>query len=137
MARKTKELTISAAGRDQGKVFILTEPSSDQSERLAGRFWFMMARAGAKVPAELRRAGMAGIASMLQGDFADMLPYLDWDETQPLLDELMQHVRYQHAPGHPLQKIVDGESCPVEEIGTRLQLKMEMFELITGFSLVG
>ena len=137
MARKTKELTITAEGRDQGKVFILTEPSSFDSERLAGRFWLMMARAGAKVPPELRKAGMAGVATMLQGDFADMLPYLSWDELEPLLNELMECARYRHAAGHPLQKIVEGESCPVEEIATRFQLKMEVFELITGFSLVG
>jgi len=137
MTRKTKELTITAEGRDHGKVFVITEPSSDTSERLAGRFWIMLMRAGAQIPKDQRQAGMAGVAMFLSSDISEVLPYLNWDELEPLLDELMACVRYRHAPTHPLQAIMAGESCQIDEIATRFQLKMEAFELITGFSLVG
>ncbi len=123
MPRKTKEVVITEDGRDKGKVFIITEPSSYESEQIALHFLNVTTRKDA-----VADEGMAGVAKLLNPANP---------ESQQLLARLMTCVTYQHAPGHKPQVIREGEECQIEEVATRMQLKTEAFQLITGFSLAG
>jgi len=46
----------------------------------------------------------------------------------------LQQAKYEHAPGHPLQAIVPGVNCCVEEIKTFLTIQTALFKLHVGFS---
>lgn len=133
MARKTKELTITAEGRDAGKVFKLTEMSADQAERWATRAFFAMANAGVELPDNVAEQGMAGLAVVaLTG-----ISKLAYEVAEPLLAEMLTCVKYVHAPGQAAQTIMSGEMCQIEEVKTFMQLRLEVLELHTGFSLAG
>ncbi len=129
MTRKTKEVIITDEGnRDKGKVFVITEPSSYECEQIALRFFSVVGRKRKDKDDPTADEGMAGVASIYDPSNPDF---------QHLLSQLMGCVKYQHAPGHPLQVIKEGEECQIDEVSTRMKLKHEAFELITGFSLAG
>lgn len=125
--RKTETVVIpeDPKNRDHGKVFVITEPSSYECEMIALRYFTATSH---KEDDEKKKAGMAGVAAVFDTSNPDI---------QNLLSQLMSCVKYQHAPGHPLQTIKEGDECQIEEVSTRMQLKMTAFELITGFSMVG
>jgi hypothetical protein len=127
--RKTSTLTITDKGRDEGKVFVLQEMSADQAERWAIRALLALTKAGVDLPAGAAEAGMAGIAaSGLQA-----LGQLDFATIEPLLTEMWECVRYRHKEKGPLQSIVEGENSQIEEVATRIQLRMAVFRLHTDF----
>lgn len=145
MPRKTTQVTITADGRDKGKMFVLREMSSDQAERWFIRLVLALANAGAKVPEGVLFGGAAG--------FADMLPTLknslvvairaiqglDYSEVQPLMDELTQFIKWQPTPyavpRPPEQEIFPGEHSQIDEVSTWLKLRFELIQLHVGFSL--
>ena len=60
--RKEAMVTIDAPGRDQGKVYKLTEMPASQAEAWATRLMLCLARGGVDVPANFLDLGMEGIA---------------------------------------------------------------------------
>jgi hypothetical protein len=48
---------------------------------------------------------------------------------------MMACVQYDHGNGTPLQAIMEGAHSQIEDVTTRLQLRVKVFELHTGFSL--
>lgn len=127
--RRTATIKITDEGRDKGKTFIVTEMSSADGEDWAIQAFFALANAGMEFPDEVAQGGFAGIAAV--GYQALMkLPY---EAAKPLLDKMMTCVQYQHDPKHPLQPIYEGDACQIEEIKTRLLLRMEVFKLHTLF----
>ena len=133
MARKTKEVVIAAEGRDHGKTFIITEMPADQAERWALRALLALQAAGVSLPDGFEATGMAGVA------FAGLtaLGRIRYEDVAPLLQEMMGCVKYRHRPGQDAQPLAVGEECQVEEVATLLQLRGEVLELHTGFSLAG
>jgi hypothetical protein len=134
--RKTEMVTVPMEGRDKGKTFLITEMGAVQGERWATRALLALGRSGVEVPDELRGAGMAGIA--LYGIRA--LLRVAYDDAQPLLDEMMNCVKFVPDARHPnfarsLVTSQSGESDDVEEVSTLLYLRSKVFELHTGFSL--
>ena len=131
MARKVKEVVITAEGRDQGKTFVITEMPADQAERWALRALLALQAAGVSLPDGFEAAGMAGVA------FAGLsaLNRIRYEDIAPLLQEMMGCVKYRHRPGQDAQPLAVGEECQVEEVATLLQLRAEVLELHTGFSL--
>jgi hypothetical protein len=128
MARKTKEITITDSGRDQGKKFILTEMLAAQAETWAIRVFLALAKSGVEIPEDVQGSGFAGIASLgLQA-----LGSVSWDLAEPLLKEMMDCVQIQPSVGIT-RKIVDN-SEDIEEIGTRIKLRGEVFSLHVDFS---
>jgi hypothetical protein len=128
MARKTKEITVTDSGRDQGKKFILTEMPAAQAENWAFRVFLALAKSGVEIPEDVQGSGLAGIASMgLQA-----LGSVSWDLAEPLLNEMMDCVQVQPSAGIT-RKIVDN-SEDIEEIGTRIKLRGEVFSLHVDFS---
>lgn len=129
MARKTKTVTITSSGRDQGKVFFLTEMPATKAEKWAARAFLALAKAGLDVPEEAASAGVAGFAAM----GLDAIGKLNWEDAEPLLDEMMGCVQVQPSPGitRPLVESADD----IEEVMTLLEIRKELLELHLGFSL--
>ena len=130
--RKVREYTVTEENRDFGKTFILTEWPADQAERWATRFLLALAKGGATLPAGALLAPSAGLAAVGLSMAANLNP----DEALPLLDELMQCVTFQptNTALKPM-KILPGEGSQIEEVATRVKLKLAVLELHTGFSL--
>jgi len=128
MARNVKTLTITAAGRDRGKVFVLTEMSAMAAEKWAARAVLALARSGVDVPANLDDMGMMGVAILGVRAFAGA----EYEDVAPLLDEMMLCVTYKPDPTQPLTRaLIDDD---VEEIATLLELRREVMELHVNFS---
>lgn len=117
-------------GRDKGKTFLLTEMPASQAEKWAMRALMIAARNGLDIPANLGvESGMQGIAVMgiktvLQSNF---------DDIEPLLDEMMQCVQVMPDPANPnvVRRLIEDD---IEEIKTRLLLRQEVLKLHTDFS---
>lgn len=130
MARRTATITIDAKGRDEGKRFLLTEMSADQAEAWAMRALLALTNAGVELPDEVLSAGMAGIATI--GIRA--LGKLSYTVAAPLLAEMMDCVQIvMPAATRPL---LHGDGGDIEEVKTRLTLRLEVFKLHLDPSLV-
>lgn len=134
MPRRVERKTISdtdPAYRDNGKTFVLTEMDAYAGQKWATRALFALGRSGLQLPAE----AMAGGWAVLAGFGLQALLSADYGLIEPLLDEMLSHAKYEHAPGHALMAISPGPNCVVEEIKTFLTLQAALFKLHTGFSL--
>lgn len=129
MARKTKTW-VADNGRDSGKHFMITEMSAYHGEKWAMRVMSALARSGIPVPQEAMTAGLEGLAYFGLRSFLAV----EFDDAEPLLDEMMQCVQIVPDPRNPsVLRPVDEED--VEEVATILALRSEVFALHTGFSL--
>lgn len=130
MARKTKQLTIDAEGRDAGKIFLLTEMPASRAEKWATRALLAMARSGEDISQDAIKAGflavmLVGVHKLLSMDFAD---------AEPLLDEMMACVEaLPGGPGGVARPLIEDD---IEEVSTRLLLRSEVLELHVGFSVI-
>lgn len=130
--RKEKVLQIKEAGRDNGKIFLLTEKPAMQAEKWAARAALAIMRSGVEVPDGFASMGWAGIAIIGFKSLAGVT----WTDLEPLLDEMFECVRLVPDPANPSfsRALIEGD---VEEVRTMATLRMEVFELHTGFSLAG
>lgn len=140
--RATKTVTVSAAGRDKGKQFKLTEMSADAAERWALRALLVLANAGAKLPEGALDAGFAGFASTVPDLMVNGIRALGGmtytPEVEQLLADMMVCVEYQpDGPGMPAQTLFRGDSCQIEEVRTRVFLRGEVLKLHMDPSLAG
>ena len=138
MARRTNKVTISEAGRDKGKTFLLTELPADQAERWAIRCLLAIANSGSKLPDDALEAGMAGLALTVRSFIVVGLRSLQgmrYDDVGDLLDEMLGCIQYCPPGGLPPQKLFEGENCQIEEVATRLTLRWEVLQLHINFSL--
>lgn len=133
MARNTKEVNIELANRDHGKRFLLTEMPAHRAERWATRAFFALGRAGIELPAGLEEVGWAGLAVLGLRAMAR----LDFEDAEPLLDEMMTCVEIVPDPERFPQIHRPLVEDDVEEVSTRMVLRSEVFELHTGFSVAG
>lgn len=129
MARRIQTLTIDAEGRDQGKIFVLKEMPAEQAEKWAGRAILALAKSGVEVPDDVAAAGLAGVASVGIKAFGGIA----WDMAEPLLDEMFTCVTIQPNVDKPqiTRRLVEDD---IEEVATRLKIRIALFELHTGFS---
>jgi len=128
--RKTLDVTIMAGtpdtNRDHGKVFRITEMPAAHAERWAGRALRALARSGVPLPDDIEQAGMAELASVGFRALAGV------DDTT--FDSLMEEIIACVSVKEP-KLIRDLTEDDIEEVSTRLTLRLEVFQLITGFSL--
>lgn len=132
MSRKTKDITIDAPGRDQGKTFLLTELAAKPAEKWANRVFLALARSGLDLPPNLDlTGGMSGIYQLAQ-----LVGHLRFPELDPLMDELMGCVQFVGDRGFTRALIDAGsESDDIEEVATRHFLRQEVIDLHVNFSL--
>jgi hypothetical protein len=130
MARRTATVTIVEAGRDLGKVFILTEMSATQAEKWATRMLLAIGQSGVEIPDNLAAAGIAGLAVVSLRAFAGV----PWHLAEPLLDEMFGCVAFQPDPARPMvvRALIEDD---IEEIATRVRLREEIVSLHLGFSI--
>lgn len=128
MARKILTIAIDADGRDRGKVFVLTEMPASQAERWALRALSALASSGVEIPDDIANAGLAGVARLGIQAFGG----LPWDKAEPLIAEMFQCVAFQPDPTKPSVTRVLIED-DIEEVATRLKLRIELLKLHIGF----
>lgn len=130
MARRTASVTISAEGRDHGKVFILTEMSASQAEKWAARAMLAIGQSGVQIPDDVATAGLAGVAAI----GIQAISGVPWHLAEPLLDEMFRCIAFQPNPAQPdvVRALMEDD---IEEIATRVQLREEVISLHLGFSI--
>lgn len=130
MARKTDTIVVEAAGRDQGKHFVLTEMSATQAEKWAIRAVLAVTKSGLDVPEDVAQMGMGAVAAMGLRAFTNV----QFHDAELLMDELMTCVKIMPDVSKPMvtRPLIEDD---VEEVATRLFLKAEVFRVHTGFSL--
>lgn len=146
MARRERVVTLTSA-RDKGKTFRLREKSAHHAERWALRLLLALANAGAKLPEGALDAGLAGLAAVeaSNGGLAAMalggvksLAGLDYRMVQPLLDEMLECVKYQPPGGLPPQDLLVGtDDDQVEDAASYWTLYYEVLQIHVDFSLAG
>lgn len=132
MARKTKLLTIQTSGRDAGKVFYLEEFPAARIEDWGIRLVQAATRGGLDIPVAIAQQG--ALAMAIYGIAA--LGSMKSEDSRPLLAEMMECVKIVRDPARPEMQF---SLMPddIEEVGTLLKLREEVFELHTGFSIPG
>jgi len=126
--RKTKEVTFgSEAGRDAGKVYVLTEMSAARSEKWAVRALLALGAAGFKFPPDIDAPGMAAMA--LVG--INSLLSIDYYLAEPLLDEMMACVKIRPSEKAELRDLIEDD---IEEVSTRVRLRKAVWDLHVDFS---
>lgn len=137
--RKTKLVQITEGGsveanRDYGKHFLLTEMASRPAEKWAARVFQALGRANVEIPPEVAVAGFIGLVFM----GIKMLSSMRYDDYESLMDEMMQCIKIIPDMARPevIRPIRDtgSEGDDIEEIGTRLRLREELFTLHAGFT---
>jgi len=144
MARRTREVLIDKDvpdNRDAGKLYVLTEMPATQAEKWAAKAFLGMAKGGIQIPDDLASSGMAGIAALTIGAFAN----LRFADAEPLMDEMFAScVAYVPDPsnrsiyrgakvadlGNPIGRMLEDD---IEEVATRVKLRREVFDLHTLF----
>ena len=128
MARSTVNYTVTDEGRDRGKVFVITEMSSAKAERWAMRALLALMNGNVDMPEGFQRTGLAGMAEM----GLKALSHLKFDVAEPLLNEMFECVQIMPDPTKPqlVRALIDQD---IEEIQTRLKLRVEVWKLHTGF----
>lgn len=129
MARKTAMITIDKANRDQGKVFLITEMGAAQAESWAMRVFLALMAANVELPSGIEDLGMAGLAEV----GLKALGGLKWEVAQPLIEEMLECIQVIPNPAntHVQRGLVETD---IEEVATRLMLRMEVFNLHVDFS---
>ena len=128
MARNVANYTVTDEGRDQGKVFVLTELPASRAESWAMRALLALMAGGVELPEGFDRMGMAGMAEV----GIKALSGLKWDVAEPLLAEMWQCVQIMPDPSKPhvIRNLIEED---IEEIATRVKLRAEVWKLHTGF----
>lgn len=122
---------IGDISRDYGKVFVLREMPASQAEKWAMRALLSVARSGIDI-GQAAGQGMQGIAMM----GVSALLAANWEDAEPLLDEMMGCIQVQPDPSNPhvVRPLIEDD---LEEVWTRIYLRREVLEMHVGFSLSG
>lgn len=128
MARKVQTVTISAEGRDKGKVFLITEMPASRAEQWALRALLAIGRGGVQLPEGIEKMGFAGIVSY----GINLITQLPYDEAEYLLAEMFTCVQIMPDPARP-QIVRAVQDDDIEEVATRITLRKEIFGLHSDF----
>ncbi len=128
MARKSVTYVVTDEGRDKGKKFLITEMSAEQCEEWAMRVLLAVMGSNPELPPGFETLGMAALAEI----GLRMIASLKWDQAKPLLDEMFSCVEILPDAKH---LNVRRALIPVdiEEVSTRLKLRLEVWNLHMGF----
>lgn len=130
MARKTVNYTVEDKGRDHGKVFVITEMSAEDAEDWAMRALFALVNNKVDIGNVSPDMGMAGLAQI----GFQALGAVDPATVKPLFKEMFACVRIMPTP-HGAKAAVVRDLVPddIEEVMTRVKLRIEIFKLHTDF----
>jgi hypothetical protein len=127
-SRKTVYLTIEDKGRDEGKMYLLTEMPARQGEEWAIRAVGAAMKYTTEMPEGFENGGMASLAQIGLRALAGV----PWEVLKPLLDEMMSCAQIVPDPRNQkiYRQLIDSDT---EEISTRLKLRSEIFKLHADF----
>jgi len=128
MIKKKRVWITKADSRDDGKLFLLTEKPALQAEMWAHRALGAITMVDTSIPEEIRKGGMAGLASI----GFESLAKINLDYYQMLMDEMLECVQI---VDNKVPRAIAGED--IEEVTTLMALRTEVFALHTGFSIAG
>lgn len=130
MARKTAVYKVKHEGRDKGKQFLLTEMDAEQGEAWAIRVLLALMASNVSLPDGFENLGMAAVAQMgLQA-----ISGLKWEVAKPLLDEMFGCIEITPDPKKThVHRALLSEPADIEEIRTRFDLRIEVWQLHMGF----
>lgn len=130
MARKELIIQIQEPGRDQGKAYFIREMPATKAEKWAMRAFLAIGRAGIDIPKDLADSGFAGIAKIA----LELICKLPFEDAEALMDEMFACVQAIPNPQNPgiVRPLVEDD---IEEIATRIKLRVEVFKLHAGFSI--
>lgn len=123
--RNTVRHTETAAGRDAGKVFVITEMGARPGHRWACRVLFAMMNAGVDMPDGYAELGMAALATMA-GSSIGRIPF---EVAEPMLDELLTCVRFIPDPANSPNVERALFESDIEEVATIFKLQHAAFKL--------
>jgi hypothetical protein len=119
MARKVEHVTIELEGRDQGKVFVLTEMPATLGKPWLMKVTTLLAVQGMDIKALGKAGGVAALAMVMD---------------DPILTGWRDCVKYQHEGQMPQAIFWDKPTCQIEEIETVTFLQAKVLELHMGFT---
>lgn len=130
MARLVETYTVDDnGGRDANKSFLITEMPPMQAYKWACRVIIMLISGGWKAPEGARSMGMAGLATLT---LTDLTSGINWEELEPLLDELMGCVKF--IPNLQNPNVTRGLiESDIEEFTTIAKLQQSAFMLHINF----
>lgn len=129
MARKEINVTIQDEGRDKGKVFHIIEMPASQAEAWAMKVLLALAKSGVDLDESVLNAGWAGVAVLGFKALGSINP----DDALPLFNEMLDCIQIIPNPSIPnvIRRLVEND---IEEVATRLKLRLEVFYLHGNFS---
>src|SRR6202012_2101077 len=128
--RKVITHTITSEGRDRGKVYQITEMSAAKGEAWAIRIFMALLQGNVDIPPGLlNNLGLAALAEF--GMRA--LTSLKWDVLEPLLKEMFDTIQIMPDPKQPLVVRPLMTEDDIEEIPTRIELRIQVWNLNMGF----
>jgi hypothetical protein len=132
--RREKLVTVTRAGRDEAKTFVVTEMSAVQAEEWFCRAVMLLARSGTEVPPDIFHHGSAAFAAIGISAALSGLGKAPWAEVKALMVELLACVAFR-TPAGPVITVSSQVMSQIEEVETILLLKEEVLSLHLGFSL--
>jgi len=128
MARLVSNYTVTKEGRDLGKTFVITEMPASRAEAWATRALLALMAGGVELPDGFERMGMAGMAEV----GIKALTGLKWEVAEPLLAEMFDCIQIMPDKSKPaiVRDLIEQD---IEEIITRFDLRMEVWNLHAGF----
>ena len=130
MAQQTMDITIGTSGRDAGKTFRITEMKPEEGEWFAMRALMLIASGGKEMP-DISGGALAALAST----GIQSLMYCPPEKIKPLWDELTECWSFVPDKNKNFaRKIVEGD---IEEVGTRIHLRMKTLEMHLNFFMEG
>jgi len=137
----SEPFTVDSKGPDKGKVFLLTRMDAFRAEKWAIRAFLALIEGGVKIPPEMAAGGMMALVteeamSAILGALVGGLGQLDWKKVEPLLDEMLECIRFMPDPvGNPdFSRPLNKQAGDIQEVPTLLKLRGALLKLQTGFS---
>jgi hypothetical protein len=127
--RRTMSYKVEDKGRDEGKLFLITEMAASHAENWAMRALLALMNGEVEVPEDVASLGMAKLAEI----GLKKLGSLSFEVAEPLLAELMTCIQIIPDPlkTHVVRPLIESD---IEEVATRIKLKWEVLNLHVDFS---
>lgn len=136
--RNEKDHIVTEEGRDKNKVFHIVEMPASRAERWAMRALLALTHSGVDLGDIDPTSGMRGLAEAraLGAKLLRALVGLQFDEVEPLLDEMMTCVFFKPDKSNPsmYRPLMEED---IEDVTTRIQLRLEVLNVHLGFLSAG
>jgi hypothetical protein len=119
---------IAQHNKDAGKQFEITKMSADDAEWFAIRAFLALGSSGVEVPEDIQSAGAYGMLKLGISGFFKIKP----DVLKPLLDEMMETVKYIPDPATPMVKRQYAPGI-IEDVRTKFEIRKTILSFNTDF----